>query len=140
MEGDSDAVVLDRASRAISEARKAWESVLADGPYYHSPSSRGGGSGGSSGKGTAVEEDWKKDVKDTMRACIGASIAIETVRKALGNAQKSGTDGGNGGGGGARLEGSLTVNIPEVGSKARWHDWWVVPQVVESESRGRGSG
>lgn len=116
LEGDSDDVVLERASKAISEARKAWEATLANGIFiknsqgetYHAP---------------AIEEDWKSEVKDTMRACIGASIAIEAVKKAL--ADSGGTS--------SHADGHrvrLRVEVPEVGSKARWHDWWAVPQVT----------
>ncbi|EAL93228.1 N-alpha-acetyltransferase 35, NatC auxiliary subunit [Aspergillus fumigatus Af293] len=116
LEGDSDDVVLERASKAISEARKAWEATLTNGIFiknsqgetYHAP---------------AIEEDWKSEVKDTMRACIGASIAIEAVKKAL--ADSGGTS--------SHADGHrvrLRVEVPEVGSKARWHDWWAVPQVT----------
>lgn len=105
LEGDSDAIVLDRATRAISEARKAWEATLAHGPFL--PDSQGKVS-----TAPAIEEDWKRDVKDTMKACIGASISIETVKKALVSSPVE-----------------LRVEIPGVGCKGRWHDWWAVPQV-----------
>ncbi|EAW06427.1 N-alpha-acetyltransferase 35, NatC auxiliary subunit [Aspergillus clavatus NRRL 1] len=109
LEGDSDEIVLERASKAVAEARKAWEATLANGAFMKN-------SRGEAHQAPAIEEDWKRDVKDTMRACIGASIAIETVKKALAAQTEH-----------PRV--NLQVNVPEVSSKARWHDWWAVPQV-----------
>ncbi|RDW90572.1 N-alpha-acetyltransferase 35, NatC auxiliary subunit [Aspergillus mulundensis] len=115
LQGDSDEVVLERATKAIGEARKAWEATLANGPFDDF--------NGEKPNAPAIEEDWKRDVKDTMRACIGASIAIETVKKALVNAS------------GAAEPLNLRVNIPEAGSKSRWHDWWAVPQVSQAQTQ-----
>ncbi|KAF7713634.1 Uncharacterized protein PECH_006258 [Penicillium ucsense] len=116
LEGDSDTTVLDRASKAITEARKAWEATLANGAFIEDVAC----SSTTKSAPLAIEEDWRREIKDTMRACIGTSIAIETVRKAImGAASLS-----------SRQEKlSLDVVIPEIGSKARWHDWWVVPQI-----------
>ncbi|KAJ5745259.1 hypothetical protein N7520_010441 [Penicillium odoratum] len=108
LEGDTDATILDRASKAITEARKAWEAMLTLGAFVEDPSL-------SITPTTAIEADWQRNIKDTMRACIGASIAIETVKKALSGGKQS----------------ELQVNIPEIGTKSRWHDWWSVPQVVQ---------
>lgn len=117
LEGDSDTAVLERATRAISEARKAWEAILANGPFLPPLDS---GPQDQGRRAIAIEEDWKKDVKDTMRACIGASIGIETLRKSLKNVKK----------GDGRIS-NLRVDIPDIGSKMRWHDLWVVPQITE---------
>lgn len=126
LEGDSDAIILDRASQAITEARKAWDVLLSQGAFLEEAGS-GSGTGSGAGKEppSAIEEDWKRDVKDAMRACIGASISIETVRKALGS-NRSPT---------AQQPLNLEVTIPEIGSKSRWHEWWVVPQVREKKSQ-----
>ena len=118
LEGDSDETVLERATKAISEARKAWEATLANGAFVRE-------SDGEEKSAPAIEEDWKRDVKDTMRACIGASIAIETVKKAL-KAHANVVEAKEGA---QSPSVNLRVAIPETGSKARWHDWWVVPQV-----------
>lgn len=114
LEGDSDTTILERASKAITEARKAWEATLANGAFIGDPA------GGRSTAPKAIEEDWNRDAKDTMRACIGTSLAVETLKKALAAAD------------GKPL--SLEVKVPEVGTKPRWHDWWVVPQVSEKKS------
>lgn len=141
LDGDSDATVLERATKAIAEARKAWEATLANGAFVKDDAtpadsssqsqSQSPSASGSSGA-RAIEENWKQDVKDTMRACIGASIAIETVKKAL--AARSEQDGGAAAGNSNPQTTSssdlrLQVTIPETGSRTRWHDWWVVPQV-----------
>lgn len=120
LEGDSDATILERASQAITEARKAWEVTLGHGAFAEAPSA-------SAKQPTiAIEEDWQRDVKDTMRACIGASIAIQTVKKALVG------DSGNTPGNTQPL--NIAVAIPKTGSKTQWHDWWVVPQITAQKA------
>ncbi|OJJ50594.1 hypothetical protein ASPZODRAFT_106353 [Penicilliopsis zonata CBS 506.65] len=112
LEGDSDATVLERATRAIAEARKAWETILARGVFLvPSPTAAG-----TTHAPRSIEEDWKREVKDTMRACIGTSIAIESIKKALAARSSEGVP--------------VRVEIPELGSKMRWHDWWAVPHIV----------
>lgn len=115
LDGDSDTTILERATKALGEARKAWDATLANGAFIEDPSS----SGPTSPK--TIEEDWKRDIKDIMRACIGASLALEVIKKALVACPE-----------GKSL--NLEVSVPEVGSKSRWHDWWVVPQVHEKRS------
>ena len=117
LEGDSDATILERAAKAITEARKAWEATLANGAFIDDPSAP------NQPLPSAIEEDWKRDVKNIMRACIGTSLAIEAVKKALSTASPTDDQSLN-----------LEVIVPEVGSKSRWHDWWVVPQVSEKKS------
>lgn len=118
LEGDSDATILERASKAITEARKAWEATLVNGAFIDDPSAP------NQPPPSAIEEDWKRDVKNTMRACIGTSLAVEAVKKALSTASPTEDKSLN-----------LEVIVPEVGSKSRWHDWWVVPQVSEKKSK-----
>ncbi|KAN0075154.1 Mak10 subunit, NatC N(alpha)-terminal acetyltransferase domain containing protein [Elaphomyces granulatus] len=144
LHGDSDAVVLSRALTSVGEARKAWEGVLSHGAFLppSSPSRREAAPPSTVDR-SATEEDWLRDVKDSLRACIGASIAIGTVRQALsmqaGTRPSSdsavGADGGDGDGeGDGRDRGRVVpfrVEIPEVGRKGRWHACWAVPQVSE---------
>lgn len=110
LEGDSDATVLGRATKAVAEARKAWETTLANGPFIPQP--------GETVKAPAIERDWTRDIKDTMRACIGTSITIETVKKALSSGDTV----------------DLQVELPDQGSKTRWHDWWIVPQISRNQT------
>lgn len=118
LEGDSDATILERASKAITEARKAWEATLANGAFIDDLATP------SKPPPSAIEEDWKRDVKNTMRACIGTSLAIEATKKALSVASSADNRPLN-----------LEVVVPAIGSKSRWHDWWVVPQVSEKNSQ-----
>lgn len=125
LEGDSDGAVLERATKAITEARKAWETTLANGAFApSSPDSTGS-------TAPAIEEDWKKDVKDTMRACIGTSLAIESLKKGLAmrNTSKGSSPDSS--------SVDLRVDIPEVGTKARFHDWWAVPQISQNTLRSK---
>jgi hypothetical protein len=118
LEGDTDATILDRASKAITEARKAWEATLANGAFLEDISSP------TKEPSIAIEEDWRRDIMDTMRSCIGASIAIETMKKALlGDSPPSEKNPIN-----------FQVVIPEIGSKTQWHDWWIVPQISEKKA------
>ncbi|EHA25269.1 hypothetical protein ASPNIDRAFT_211551 [Aspergillus niger ATCC 1015] len=121
LEGDSDEIVLERATKAISEARKAWEATLANGAFIQD-------SDEDESPAPAIEEDWKRDIKDTKRACIGASIAIGTVKEALEKRtqQEPSDEAAN------SPSVNLRVTIPEVGNKARWHDWWIVPQISQT--------
>ncbi|KAJ9215118.1 hypothetical protein DTO166G4_3196 [Paecilomyces variotii] len=128
LEGDSDSVVLDRATRAMTEARKHWESVLSNGPFL--PVGEDCSQADARhGDAKAVQDEWQRDVKDSLRACIGTSLAIGAVKKAL--SASSGKDG-------TKQASSdplnLSVELPEVGSKARWHDWWVVPKISEKST------
>jgi hypothetical protein len=126
MDGDSDDVVLERGIRAIAEARKTLESYLAKGPYLSMDPEQDDNKASASNSG--FDADWVKDVKDSLRACIGASLAMSAVGKALASAASSSK--------GAKSNRRpdklfLTVDIPESGSKARWHDWWAVPRISD---------
>ncbi|KAK2848480.1 hypothetical protein FQN49_005686, partial [Arthroderma sp. PD_2] len=112
LDGESDKAILTRAVRAASEAKKGLEKYLAYGPYLvpkEKPSKTVSG----------LEGDWIKNAKDMLRACIATSIAIDTVKKAILAKEPS-------------KPLNLSVEIPEVGSQSRWHDWWAVPQVSEA--------
>ena len=113
MERESDEKVLEQAQGAIAEARTKIEKHLAEGPYLKMGETTNPG----------LDSDWVKDMKDSLRACIGTSIAIGTLKKALSSLKDpSGAEG---------QVLNLSVEIPEIGSKARWHDWWAVPQISE---------
>jgi len=61
------------------------------------------------------EESWKKNVKESLKACISASITIATVKKAVDAAGKDG-------------EVKLKAVIPPAGSG--YHDWWIIPKIA----------
>ncbi|EEQ34004.1 conserved hypothetical protein [Microsporum canis CBS 113480] len=111
LDGESDRAVLNRAVRATAEAKKGLERYLADGPYL-TPKEK-------PSKMSGLESDWIKNAKNMLRACIATSIAIDTVKKAILSKDPS-------------KPLNLSVEVPEVGSQPRWHDWWAVPQVSEA--------
>ncbi|EFE39318.1 hypothetical protein TRV_05988, partial [Trichophyton verrucosum HKI 0517] len=108
LDGQSDKAVLNRAVRAAAEAKKGLERYLADGPYL-TPKDK------SSKTTSGLESDWIKNAKNMLRACIATSIAIDTVKKAILDKQSS-------------KPLNISVQVPEVGSQSRWHEWWAVPQ------------
>ncbi|KAI5299649.1 hypothetical protein KEM56_003071 [Ascosphaera pollenicola] len=72
MESDSNEAVLTRATRAIAEAKRGLEQNIQIGM---SPSD-------SKDILSTIRNDWIADAKDCLRACIGASLAINQVNKA----------------------------------------------------------
>ncbi|EZF34210.1 hypothetical protein H109_03102 [Trichophyton interdigitale MR816] len=112
LDGQSDKAVLNRAVRAAAEAKKGLERYLADGPYL-TPKDK------SSKTTSGLESDWIKNAKNMLRACIATSIAIDTVKKAILDKQP-------------HKPLNISVQVPEVGSQSRWHEWWAVPQISEA--------
>lgn len=110
----SDKVLLDQASKATQIAKKAWEEVLKEG-WNTKPLSAAGASINTS----VVAKEWTKDVRNSMKACIGTGIAIAELSKAL---QSSGSS----------AEGklaSIQIDIPPAGHRDRWHSSWPVPKI-----------
>lgn len=146
LKGHTDEEILRQASRMISDARKAWEAILAQGAFapvlatqrtttlllqQSRPETKK-----EAMRRPAVESDWQRDTKNSLRACIGASIAIQIATKVL-NKMKlqlssvSRTEKKAG-----KFSLPVTVEIPEVGSAARYHDWWAVPKLSEISESG----
>lgn len=123
LQGESDKTVINRAVRAVAEAKKGFEQCIASGPFLRSNVGTGGIKQDES-QLPGLAKDVVKDMKDTLRSCIATSIAIGVVKKAILDSPSPAT-------GTSPLKLNLSVDIPEPGSKARWHDWWVVPQVSE---------
>lgn len=126
LKGQSDSDLLKRASRAIADARKAWEAVLDQGAFLKTSQQKQ--NNGKVVDRPAIEADWKRNTENSIRACIVASIAIQTVTKVFSKLSPSNptTTG--------RKPLPVKVEIPEVGSKGRYHDWWAVPRISEVES------
>lgn len=126
LKGQSDSDLLNRAGGAIADARKAWEAVLAQGAFVTTTTQKQ--NSGEVVRRPAIEADWQRDTKNSLRACIGASIAIQTVTKVFRKASSSvqATTG--------RKSLPVKVEIPDVGSAGRYHDWWAVPRISEVES------
>ncbi|KIW92978.1 uncharacterized protein Z519_06827 [Cladophialophora bantiana CBS 173.52] len=120
-----DELVLEQASSLTQTARKAWEEVLRGGweskpPRFAHPEAGPVGEGRGKTFAPIVDSEWTKDVRNSMKACIGTAIAIAALSKALqvpGNATA-----------GKGISG-LKVDIPPVGDRDRWHLAWPVPKI-----------
>ncbi|KAI9787913.1 MAG: hypothetical protein M1835_002590 [Candelina submexicana] len=99
---DSDIEVLDLATQAIGRARKDFELL--------------GKMDAKTSRSVLCEEEWKKNIKDTTRACIATSIAISTVRKVIEAPSL------------AAAAAKIKVEIPSTGKG--YHDWWTVPKLT----------
>jgi N-alpha-acetyltransferase 35, NatC auxiliary subunit len=121
LRGQSDDDLLKQASRTIADARKAWEAVLAQGAFVTTQQN-----GDETVRRPAIEADWQRNTKDSLRACIGASIAIQTASKIFKTKMPSIPASSK-----TPVSLPIKVEIPEIGSPTRWHDWWVVPRISE---------
>ncbi|EFW22896.1 amino-acid N-acetyltransferase subunit Mak10 [Coccidioides posadasii str. Silveira] len=137
LSGRNDEQVLKMGLAASAEARKVLEQNLAEGPFLGSESTAGKAPQDKKKnlQSSGLEEDWTRDVKDSLRACIATSIAIGSFKKALlaspaPSSTKSEADTIEPVGSSPKRL-NLSVEIPESGSKDRWHDWWIVPKVSE---------
>jgi N-alpha-acetyltransferase 35, NatC auxiliary subunit len=127
MSNATDVEALDDASGAVAEARKSWEAVLkakwvteAFGDKVKHLETPGQQPRITSSVRTTLEGEWISDVKNVLRACIAASIAIGTLGKTLRKAPQSMGD----------LK-DLKIRIPEPGGKDCYHDWWLAPTITE---------
>lgn len=118
----SDGEVLDQASRLVLASRKAWDQVLKDPWNPHLASSEKSGI-----QGSVLQREWTLNVKNSMKACIGASIAIITLTKALneGSATSRAVKGHN------DALAALHVTVPSPEASNRLHRWWAVPNIVK---------
>ncbi|KAH8704029.1 putative amino-acid N-acetyltransferase subunit Mak10 [Talaromyces proteolyticus] len=129
-EEETDGQTLERANRAIGEARKAWEKVLTDGPFL------GSRHAGKTVERPAIEAEWQRNTKDSFRSCIGASVAIQkatSIFMAKKSARSNSTSTSTREAGDASLL-PIKVEIPEIDTPHRWHDWWAVPRISEVKS------
>ena len=95
--------LLDSAAEALKNARKEWEAVS------KAPAAMA--------RTAACEEWWRADVKNVLRACIMANIAVGTAKKAVSGLRK---DKGVGD--------VLRVVVDK--EKGGYHEFWIVPQVA----------
>ena len=102
--------LLDSAVEALKNARKEWEAISKASP--------------SMARTTSCEEWWRADVKNVLRACIMANIAVGTVKKAVAGLGK-----------GRRVRDVLEVDVSTgagEGEKGKggYHVFWIVPKVT----------
>lgn len=93
--------ILEVAERAMKIARKEWEAVSK--------------SSAETARCKNCEEWWRAGVKNVLRSCIGADIAIATAKKVVSNA------------GSVSAADRLKVDIGPSGQS--YHPWWIVPKI-----------
>lgn len=107
MDGITTEGLLEQITHDCVEAKKAWESVSKT-TWNVFPKST------AQVEESVLDQRWKADVKDCLKATIAASLCVLTLKKGLKSEewQKK-----------ARKE----VKLPDVGEKGRWHQWWILP-------------
>lgn len=109
---DEVLALLDSATEALKNARKEWEAISK--------------ASATMARTTNCEEWWRADVKNVLRACITANIAVGTVKKAIAGL-------GKGKGKGKGVRDVLKVETTTEGddkSKGSYHVFWTVPKVT----------
>ena len=100
--------LLDLATEALKNARKEWEAISKASPTI--------------ARTTNCDDWWRADVKNVLRACIAANIAVGTAKKAVAGADK-----------GKRVTDVLKVDVgASDGDKGKggYHPFWIVPKVI----------
>ena len=68
-----------------------------------------------------IEREWNSDVRNSLKACIGTSIAISALTKVFNEGSKTKSS--------SEAMKNLKVIIPGPDDRRRLHRWWAVPQV-----------
>ena len=100
--------LLDSAAEALKNARKEWEAISKALPTI--------------ARTTNCDEWWRADVKNVLRACIAANIAVGIAKKAVAGAGK-----------GRGVTDVLKVVIGARGGdkgKEGYHAFWIAPKVI----------
>lgn len=74
--------------------------------------------GAAAAKTTCVEESWKADVGKRLMSVIAAGVEVATVAKACGEIT-------------GKEEFGRVYRVETMETGRRYHDWWVVPKVVQ---------
>lgn len=126
----TDQDILEEATEAIAVAKKAWEDVLRAKRNRFSTtiaSAKGRGTPlESSPKASILDEEWVTDVKNTLKACIGTSIVIGTIKKKLAGKRVEAQ---------AKIMRNLRVELPRPPDRDSWHSWWLCPRVSDQDPR-----
>ncbi|KIW12266.1 hypothetical protein PV08_09542 [Exophiala spinifera] len=133
LDGLSDEEILEQAAAMNQISRRAWEEVLKN-SWHLDPlrpsQQRDRDKGTDTGmdvksppapqpqqEAQVVEHEWTRDVKNSMKSCIGTGIALSALTKAL----KDGR--------GTIDPAKIKLELPVMGDRERWHFAWVVPRI-----------
>lgn len=109
VENIESAEVLDQAASFAADAKKAWED-LSKTSWNMYPKM------GIASDTFVLDRRWTADVKDCLKAAIAAALCIVKLKKVLHND--------------AWIEKALKeAQLPEIGKRARYHRWWIVPSL-----------
>ena len=100
--------LLDSAAEALKNARKEWEAISK--------------ASSTIARTKNCDDWWRADVKNVLRACIAANIAVGTAKKAVAGAGKS-----------KRVTDVLRVVVGAGDGdkgKGSYHAFWIVPKVM----------
>jgi N-alpha-acetyltransferase 35, NatC auxiliary subunit len=111
----SDKEILEHAARLSLTSRRTWEEIVKE-KWHFEPLDHGEGETDS-----VLDVQWMKGVKNSMKACIGTSIAITTLTKALAE-HTSGRSKDD-------ILTGLKVTVPGPDDADRFHRWWAVPKI-----------
>ena len=95
-------MILDAADQALRVARKDWEAISKVSAEL--------------ARCEGCEDWWRIGVKNVLRACIAANIAVATARKAVLNA------------GNTSMKSVLKAEMVESGKG--YHAWWIIPRIL----------
>lgn len=125
----SDGDILDQAAKLSLAAKKAWEEVLREKWYSRSPAIGSGGGGVE--PVSVVEREWTNNVRNTMKACIGASIAASSLNRIMQehSLKKGEKENDHGDGSHDVVVATTNVVVPAVDDRERWHRFWAVPKL-----------
>ena len=110
----SDGEILEQASKLCVAAKKAWEEVVKQ-TWNFKPVLP------CDDLTSIIELEWKKDVRNSLKACIGTNIAIATLAKVYQQGVKLKNPSGG-------LQ-KLRVTVPQPEAPDRFHRWWAVPKI-----------
>lgn len=111
----SDREILEQASRLCAAAKKSWEEVVKQ-TWNFKPTLEDAGST------PTIDREWAKDVRSSLKACIGTSIAVMTLMKVYEEGVKSKKSG--------EFLKNLKVVVPPSDDTDRFHRWWAIPKIA----------
>ena len=111
-----DQELLEESSKYLALAKKGWDEARKKG--WKEPPIRGVTSQATEG---FFDKLWSQDVTRILKACIGTGVAIATVSKRLAAQQSPHL----------QHQPDLRFEIAAPGEHDCWHNWWVVPRMLE---------
>ena len=114
----SDKQILDQAARLCQASKKSWEEISK--AKWNTTALRKD-SDSNVKEPSVIAQEWSKDVRNSLKACIGTSLAIAALSKMPSDSSRGrGTTS-------SLAEAKIAIAGPE--NPIRFHKWWAVPSV-----------